>query len=245
MQHGNIFRIRLLLASECAADIGCPDPHLLARHAEDVLAQHAVEEVRPLAGGDQREAFVAGIVGADAAARLDRIGENPVIDKLQSRHMRGPGEGLLHRSAIAVTPGQGQVVRCLRPHHRGPFRDGTFDVRHGRQRLDLDPDFLASIDRLRDRFRDDHDDRLADMTHPVLGKRGTRRLGGRIHREPAKREIRDVADPGGAQVFSGHHGKHAGCVSRLAGIDGPDQPVSMTGTKKDRAGLAGHIDVVG
>ena len=29
------------------------------------------------------------------------------------------------------------------------------------------------------------------------------------------------------------------------GIDGPDQPVSMTGTKKGRAGLTGHIDVVG
>ena len=159
--------------------------------------------------------------------------------------MRGLGEGLLHGGAIAVTPGQCQVVRCLRPHRRGSFRDGTFDVRHGRQRLDLDPDFLAGIDRLRDRFRDDHDDGLADMAHPVLGKRGTRRVGGRIHREPAKREIGDVADAGRAQVFSGHHGKHAGGVERLAGIDGPDQPVSMTGTKKDRAGLAGHIDVVG
>ena len=54
-----------------------------------------------------------------------------------------------------------------------------------------------------------------------------------------------VADPGGAHIFAGDHGQHAGCVSRRAGIDGPDQPVSMAGTKKDRAGLAGHIDVVG
>ena len=203
-----------------------------------------MEEVRPLTGRNQREAGVDGIVRADAAAWLDWIGENPIIDELQLRHMRGLGEGRLHGSAIAVTPGQCQVVRCVRPHRRGPFRDGAFDVRHGRQWLNLDQDFLAGIDRLRDRFRDDHDDGLADMTHPILGKRGTWRVGGRIHREPAKREIRDVANPGRAQVFSGHHGKHAGCVERLAGIDGPDQPVSMTGTKKDRAGLTGHIDVV-
>jgi hypothetical protein len=97
---------------------------------------------------------------------------------------------------------------------------------------------------LRDRFRDHHDDGLADMTHPVLGQRGTRRVGGRIHREAAKRQIRDVADPGCAQVFSGHHGKHAGCVARRAGIDGPDQSVAVTGPKKDGAGLAGHVDVV-
>jgi hypothetical protein len=68
---------------------------------------------------------------------------------------------------------------------------------------------------------------------------------GGVHREPAKREIRDVADPGSAQVFSANHSKYAGCVQRLTGIDGPEQPVSMTGTKKDRAGLTGHIDVVG
>ena len=195
MQHGNVFRIRLLLASECAADIGGPDPHLLPRHAEDVLAQHAVEEVRALAGGDQREAFVAGIVGADAAARLDRIGEHAVVDQLQPRHMRGPREGLLHGGAIAVTPGQRHVVRRLRPHRRGSFRDGTFDVRHRRQRLDLEADFLAGIERLRDRLRDDHDNRLADMPHPVLGQRGPWRVGGRIHREPAKREIRDGSRP--------------------------------------------------
>ena len=158
--------------------------------------------------------------------------------------MRGLGEGFLHRGTIAVTPGRRHVVRCARPQRRGPIRDGTFDVRHGRQRLDVDPDFLAGVHRLRDRFRDHHDDGLADMTHPVLGQRGTRRVGGRIHREPAKREIRDVADAGSAQVFSGHHGKHAGCVSRRAGIDGPDQPMSMTGTQKGRAGLTGHIDVV-
>ena len=70
MQHGNIFRIRLLLASKGASDIGCPDPHLVARHIEDVLAQNAVEEVCPLAWGNQREAGVVGIVRADAAAWL-------------------------------------------------------------------------------------------------------------------------------------------------------------------------------
>src|SRR5262245_62429795 len=73
--------------------------HLLSRHAEDVIAQDAVEEVRPLTGGNQREAGVVGIVRADAAAWLDWVGENPVIDKLQLRHMSGLGEGRLHGSA--------------------------------------------------------------------------------------------------------------------------------------------------
>ena len=119
------------------------------------------------------------------------------------------------------------------------------DVRHGRQRINFESDFFAGIDCLRDRFRDDHDDRLANMTHPTLGKCGTWRVDGRIHREPPKGEIRDVADACRAQVFSGHHRKHAGRVARLAGMNGADQAVAMTGPKKDRAGLTGHIDVVG
>src|SRR5262245_8009435 len=95
MKHGNIFRIRLLFASECSSDIECPDPHLFSRHAEDVIAQNAVEEVRPLIGGNQREAGVVGIVRADAAAWLDWVGENPVVDKFQLRHMSRLGEGRL------------------------------------------------------------------------------------------------------------------------------------------------------
>jgi hypothetical protein len=83
------------------------------------------------------------------------------------------------------------------------------------------------------------------VTHPILGKRGTWRIGWRIHREPGKREIRYVANAGGAQVFSGNHSKYAGRVESLAGIDGPDQRVAVTGTKKDRMGLTAQIYVVG
>jgi hypothetical protein len=137
-------------------DIKCPDLHLLSRHAEDVIAQDAVKEVCPLTGSNWHEAGVVGIVRANAAAWLDGIGENPVIDKLQLRHMCGLGEGCLHCSVIAMTPSQCHVVRGVRPHRQGPFRDGTFDVCHGRQRRNLDQDFLAGIDRLRDGFRDDH-----------------------------------------------------------------------------------------
>lgn len=54
-----------------------------------MIAQNAVKEVCPLTGGNQREASVVAIVRADAAAWLDWIGENPVIDKLQLRHMSG------------------------------------------------------------------------------------------------------------------------------------------------------------
>ena len=126
--------------------------------------------------------------------------------------MCGLGEGCLHCSVIAMTPSQCHVVRGVRPHRQGPFRDGTFDVCHGRQRLNLDQDFLAGIDRLRDGFRDDQYDWLADVTYPNLRKRGTWRVDGRIHREPAKREIRDAANAGSAQVFSGNHTKYAGCV---------------------------------
>jgi hypothetical protein len=245
MKHGNIFRIRLLFASECSPDIKRPDLHLLSRHAENVIAQDAVKEVCPLARGNKRESGFVGLVGADATAWLDWIGENPVVDKLHRRHMSGSREGRLDGSAIAVTPGQCHVVRCVRPDRRGPLHDGAFDIRHRRQRFDLGHDFLAGIDGLGDRFGDDQYDWFADVTHPILGERGTWRIGGRIHRKAAKREIRDVANAGSAQVLSGNHSEYAGRAQRLFGMDGPDQPVAMTGTKKDRMGLTRRIYVVG
>ena len=79
------------------------------------------------------------------------------------------------------------------------------------------------------------------MTYPILGERGTWRIGGRIHRKAAKREIRDVANAGSAQILSGNDSEYARRAQSLAGMDGPDQSVAMIGTKKDRMGLTWRV----
>ena len=234
MQHGNIFRTRLLGASECAPNIGC---RIRIFPEAGRRGRSRGERSAPLGWAQEGEAASPGR-RADAAG-ADRIGENPVIDELQRRHMRGLGERLLHRSAIAVTPGRRHVVRRARPHSGAPSATavrrpsaGSDGCRAGlsRRRRSL-AHRIPTTDEIATPMR-----RRSWTSAPELLEAGRTRTI--VTRKAGDTERADA----GARLLPQRQSSR--CVARLAASMPRDQPVSMTGTKKDRARLAGHVDVV-
>ena len=126
------------LRAEAAADIGRHDADLVLGQLEHEGAHQEADDVRVLARGVERVVAGGALELADRRARLHRIGDEPVVDDVELRHMRRLGESRFGRGLVADMPVvaeiAGRVVVDLRlrpasapprPRRRGGTASGN------------------------------------------------------------------------------------------------------------------------
>ena len=101
------------LGAEAAADVGRDHAQLVLGREADEGRQHQARDVRVLAGGVEREALLARVVVADGGARLDGVGDQPVVDEVDLGDVLGGGEGGIDLGLVAQVPLIDRVVGGL------------------------------------------------------------------------------------------------------------------------------------
>ena len=208
--HG-FFGIDEDFGAEAAADIGCDDPQLVLRRESDEGREDEPRHVRVLAGGVERERVGTGIVFADRRARLHRVGDQPVVDDVELRHVSCGGEGRVGRGLVAKMPVVDRVVGRDVMDLRLSGARGLRQIDHRGQFAIVDLDLLRCVFRLSQGVGDDDGDVVADVAHLALGER---RVGAGLHRRavlgmnhPAADEAADLV---GRDVVAGEDGDDAG-----------------------------------
>jgi hypothetical protein len=234
------------LGAEAAADVRRDDAQLVLRRDADEGRQHEARDMRVLARRVERERVRARVVIADRSARLHGVGDEPVVDEIELRHMPGAREGGIGRGLVAEMPlVAGVVARDIVDDGRAlGQRVGHADRR--RQHVVIDDDRLARVFRLRVGVGDDDADMVADIAHLALRQR---RMAARLHRRavlvvdhPAADQPADLV---GGEIVAGQHGQHAGLGQRRRRVDSLDRGVRVRRTHEIGVGLSRDIDVVG
>ncbi len=108
-----------------------------------------------------------GVVFGNDAARIEVVGDQPLVDEAE-RHRAGGGcERLARRRRVADRRFEGDIARPFRPYRRGTAHERGERISHVRQRLPFDHDRFGGVARLFDRVGDDEGDRIADMANAV------------------------------------------------------------------------------
>lgn len=187
------------LGAEAAAHIR--GDHAQARRIdpEDVLGERVADGVAALAAQGQGPASRPWVVGGEARAGLQVIGDHAVIRQGQAHRAVGGGEGGLRLRPVADLGGEGQVAGDLGPDPGRALRPCPTEAHRRRQRLPRDLDGLGRIARLIGRVGHHEGDGVADVPHRVgaehrVGRQPHARAVGVAHRaatgQPA--EIGDV-----------------------------------------------------
>ncbi len=116
---------------------------------------------------------------ADGGARLDRVGDETVVDEVEPDDARRPGERRIDRGEVAEVPVVAEIARRLVAHLWRPRAQRRGRVGDGGLLDIVDPDQFGGVAGLRRRLGDDHRDRVADMADPVDCQHRVRRLGHR------------------------------------------------------------------
>jgi len=125
-----VFGIHHVLHAEAAADVGRDHAHLVARAAQNVVAEHRVDHVLALDRGMQRHATIGRRLG-QGAARLERGGRDPIVHDAEPRHVRGCCEGRLGSGLIAHVPLETEVARDFVPYQGRVRRGGGCGIGDG------------------------------------------------------------------------------------------------------------------
>ena len=142
-RHHHLLGIDQVLGAEAATDIGRDDAQLLVVQPEQLHQRHA-DLVRALRRGPHRGPPLARIVAGKHAAAFHRMGAAAVLEQRQRDPVGGGRERTL---AVAVGNrvfGQ-DVARHPPVHRRRVGRNRGAQVRHRRQRLELDLDALRRV----------------------------------------------------------------------------------------------------
>ncbi len=172
--------------------------------------------MRILAGRIKRVMIARGIIRADCGARLDGVGNEPVVDEIHLRHMACSGEGIIDCRLVAERPLENRVVRGGVVHLR---RSGLLRRRRIDRCLQL---VISDQHELGGRFRlllclGNHEgDMIADITHLPLRQR---RVRPHLHRAAVLRMNHPAADQPAdlvcRQILARVHAEHARCGARL------------------------------
>jgi hypothetical protein len=234
------------LRAKTTADVGGDHAQLVLRRHADKGGDDQPCDMRVLGGVPQREGAGAGIVIADRRARLDRIRHQPIVDDVELADVLGRLERRVDRFGVAEMPLIDRVVRRDVVDQR---RSGFLRRRRigdGRKDRVIDFDFLRGIARLRQRFRDHHRDRIADMASFADGERRMRRhfhwraVLGMNH--PAADKIADLVI---GKLGAGEDGEHARHAGRGLGVNRFDRGMRVGRTQEIGKNLARAGDVVG
>ena len=177
-----------------------PPPTSGRDHAQLVLGreadegrQHQPRDVRVLAGGVEREALLPAVVLADRRARLDGVGDQPVVDEVDLGDVLGAGEGRIDLGLVAQVPLIDRVVGRLGVDLRlaGVLRGG--DIDRGRQHLVVDGDAARR------------------RPWPAPASRRSRRPRGRRHSAPCPAPAPDARRPSSAsRPWNGSSSRRSG-----------------------------------
>jgi hypothetical protein len=232
------------LGAESAPDIGRDHAELVLGRDPDEGREHEPCHMRVLARRVERVIVGAEIILADRRPRLDRVGDEPVVDEIDPRDVLGLGEGLLGRGPVAEMPAEHGVVRRDLVHLRARLlRVGHID--DGREQFVVDGDLLGGVLRLRKSLCDDDGDLVADVAHLALRQR---RMGAGLHRRPILRMNHPAADQPADLVrreilarIDPEHPRHRPCS---AGIDRADRRVGVRRPQEIGIGLARPVHIV-
>jgi hypothetical protein len=119
-QDQHMLGINEILGAEAAADIGRDKPHCTGRHTQCTRGIVA-RRVNALARDIGRVTAAIGIPKPNDAARLHRVGDDPVIVEIEFDDMCRGGEGRGDRGAIAGSPIEAEIVRYF-GRNLGRFR---------------------------------------------------------------------------------------------------------------------------
>ena len=202
--------------------------------------------MRVLAGDVERVAVVGARVGRVGGARLDRVGDEAVVEEFERGDVRSAGEGLFHRGLVSEAPDVTGVVRRDVVHDRRTFLARLARAHHGRQLFVLHLHQLSGVPRLLVGLRNDDRDVVADIARLALREAGVRRL---LHRlavdvgdEPAARQSVDLCS---GEIVAGEDGDDSGRLERFVLLDRFDLRVGVRRAHEMRMGLPRQRDVVG
>ena len=171
--------VEIDLGAEAAADVGRDHAHLVLGKPQHERRHQQPLDVGILAGHVERVGVVTRGIARDRRARLDRVGDEAVVDEFERCHVVRRLERSVHRGLVAERPDVAGVVRRDVVNNRctGRARASGFD--HRRQYLVIDLDQLGGVLRLIEALGDDDRNPVADVTHLALREGGVGRL---LHR---------------------------------------------------------------
>ncbi len=243
VQDADIFRIDAGLHAERAADIAGEHAHFVGARAEDVH-QRGLHAHDALARRMQCPFAGSGVEFADGGARLHGGDDHALVGGLQPRDMRGLGEGGGDFLGVAEMVVERQVVRHGIVEPRRARLHGCGGAEHRGERFDVEDHRLGGVLGLRQGFRDDAGDRIADEADFVGGQRRPRRIADRRAVAVLERQVafvRAVAGEIGRRVDRQHPRHGLGC----GGIDAADDAMGDVAAHHHRIGLPGAVGVVG
>ena len=241
----HVFGIQVDLGAEAATDIRRNHTHLVFGQAQDESAEDQPDDMRILRGGVDRCAVGAGIILADGAARLHRIGRQAVVHQLDLGDMGGRGKGLFRRCLVAKFPVVAQVAGRIGMHLRCAGLECGTHIDHRSQDFVIDFDDFAGIARLAGAARDHHGHQVADISHMVDGDDVVTRCLVWIALLVLDRPAADQpADLVGSHILAGVDGDDTGHLACGIGVDRPDFRERMRRPQEHGVKLTRAIDVI-
>ena len=151
------------LRAEAAADVRSDHAQLVLRRKSDERRKDEPRDMRVLACRVERDRIGSGVVFADRGARLHRIRDQPVVDKVELGHVRSPGKGRIGGGLIAHVPIEHGVVWRRVVDLRLTGIGGGRGVDGGRQLAIVDNYLLRRFARLCISIGDHDGDMVADV----------------------------------------------------------------------------------
>ena len=244
-QNQRLLVIERALGAKATAHIGCYHTQLVLGKLQDESGDQQPVHMRRLARCIEGVVAGGAVMLADGGARLHRVGDQPIVDELEARHVMGAREGSVDRRLVAEMPVEAEIAGGGIEQQRPARLDGLVAGDHRRQLPVVDLDQLGRGFRLLARFGHDHRHGVADMAHLALGEHRAHRLGHRraVLRgdEPAARQ----AAYGGLKIGAGVDRRDTRRRQGLGRIDAGNLRMGMRAAQQAGLELAGPVDVVG
>ena len=106
----DLFGIVKNFRAKAAAHIRRHHAHLVLGQTQDKRRHQQANDVGVLRRGVERVVVASAVVIANGAARLNRVGDEPLVVELQRGDVRGAGQGRVRGRLIAELPVEGRVV---------------------------------------------------------------------------------------------------------------------------------------
>ena len=107
--------VKRSLRAEAATYVWRDHPELVLGNRQDGSGDQKPDHMWVLARRVQRIVARTAVVFADSGARLHGIGDEPVVDDVEARHVVRPGERYINRGPVPQLPIEADVVRCVGP----------------------------------------------------------------------------------------------------------------------------------
>jgi hypothetical protein len=226
-RHQDMLGIDEILGSEATANIRRDQPHRRGRYPQGAGGVVA-RRMDALARHIGRIPAALRIPHADDAARLHRVGDDPVIVEIELDSMRRRCECRIDGGSSAGAPIEAEIAGCFfcnLPRAGGARGSGG---RGGGQWRVVDRHLLCGIEGLGQSLGDDKRNRLTDIADLVSGQYRLQRERERFASLRVRfRRRAQRLQPVGPRVFSRHRREHARSRPRFPHVDAFDPRMRM------------------